>query len=103
MHCSSKHNLKIVGEKGKEIKQGTIIDEVAVAEGKFEFYLISQKCEDGIPIATKYNVIYDETSLQTIDFYSTILKLCFLYYNKLGGVKLSAPLRNCKEFSTLLN
>ena len=56
MHCSSKHNLKIVGEKGKEIKQGTIIDEVAVAEGKFEFYLISQKCKDGIPIATKYNV-----------------------------------------------
>ena len=74
-----------------------------MAEGKFEFYLINQKCKDGIPIATKYNVVYDEANLQTIDFYNTILKICFLYYNKLGGVILPAPLRNCKEFSTLLN
>ena len=74
-----------------------------MAKGKFEFYLISQKCKDGIPIATKYNVVYDETNFQTIDFYSTIIKMCLLSYNKLGGVKLPAPLRNFKEFSVLLN
>jgi hypothetical protein len=103
VHCSSKHNLKIIGERGKEIKQGTVVDEVAVSEGKFEFYLISQKCKEGIPMATKYTVIYDDSSIRTIDFYSTILKMCFLYYNRLGGVKLPAPLRNCKEYATLLH
>lgn len=103
VHCSSKHNLKIIGEKGKEIKQGTIVDEVAVSEGKFEFYLISQKCKEGIPMATKYTVIHDDSDIKTIDFYSTILKMCFLYYNRLGGVKLPAPLRNCKEYATLLH
>jgi len=73
-------------------KPGTIVDEViANPDGFKEFFMISQLSRQGTPAATHYHVMHDSRKCNKRDIQGLMYKLCHLYYNWTGGIKVPAP------------
>ncbi|CAK75192.1 unnamed protein product (macronuclear) [Paramecium tetraurelia] len=73
---------------------GTVIDnKIITNEEAIKFYLISQLSRQGTVTPTLYKVLYSD--LQGIEQTIKILtfKLCWLYYNFTGSIKIPAPVR----------
>ncbi|CAD8133133.1 unnamed protein product [Paramecium octaurelia] len=73
---------------------GTVIDnKIITNEDAIKFYLISQQSRQGTVTPTLYKVLYSD--LQGIEQNIKILtfKLCWLFYNFTGSIKIPAPVR----------
>jgi aubergine-like protein len=84
------------------IPPGTLVDDVVVNSENFDFFLISQKTNQGLSQATHYNIIYDDFKVKTEDIQYLIYKLCYLYYNWTGGIKIPAPCQYAKKLAFLV-
>lgn len=62
-------------------KCGTVVDNVVTHSDRFNFYLISQKVNQGTVSPTMYDVIYDSTRLTPDNHQSLAYALTHLYYN----------------------
>ena len=81
---------------------GTIIDS-KVTSGEFnDFYLIPAKSNQGIASSIHYQIIYDDAKFSDDQFHSLMYKLCFLYYNWTGSIKVPAPCQYAKKLASLL-
>ncbi|CAG9326901.1 unnamed protein product [Blepharisma stoltei] len=70
---------------------GTFVDTVVVPDNK-SFYLISHNVNQGVATPILYRVIEDSTNREDIIVYARLAyKLCFLYYNWTGAIKIPAP------------
>ena len=105
IQINKKHNLKVVIEKSgnnyENIPSGTLIDN-AVVGNDYEFYLVSQKSNQGISQATQYKIIFDGIGLKPEDIHLLVYKTCFLYYNWVGGIKTPAPAHYAKKLAFLI-
>lgn len=81
---------------------GTIIDSEVTSTELHDFYLIPAKTNQGVASCIHYQIIYDNANIEPRDFHSLVYKLCFLYYNWTGSVKVPAPCKYAKKLVTLL-
>ncbi|CAF1131387.1 unnamed protein product [Adineta steineri] len=66
---------------------GTIIDHTITNQEWYDFYLISQMARQGTVAPTHFNVIWDRTGLKVDHMQRLTHKLCHLYYNWPGTIR----------------
>lgn len=70
---------------------GTIIDDVATKPTWYDFFLVSQSVRQGTVGPTHYNVIHDTSLLKADHIQRMAYKLCHMYYNWQGTIRVPAP------------
>jgi aubergine-like protein len=80
---------------------GTVVDDVVTLPERFDFFLISQSVRQGTVNPTSYNVICDESGLKPEHIQKLTYKLCHLYYNWTGTVRVPAPCQYAHKLAFL--
>lgn len=80
---------------------GCVIDNVVTREGRYDFYLISQSTRNGTINPTYYNIIYDQSGFTPDRHQLLAFKMCFLYYNWTGTVRVPAPCQYAHKLAYL--
>ncbi|OCT93257.1 piwi-like protein 4 [Xenopus laevis] len=81
---------------------GTIVDSEATRPEWYDFYLISQNARQGTVNPTYYNVLLDENSLKPDHMQRLTYKLCHLYYNWPGVIRVPAPCQYAHKLTFLV-
>jgi aubergine-like protein len=79
------------------IPPGTMVDNAIVEADLEDFYLVSQKSTQGLSQATHYTVLFDTADANPNELQSLVYKLCFLYCNWNGAIKIPAPVQYAKK------
>eukprot|EP01117_Protostelium_nocturnum_P016842 TRINITY_DN6745_c0_g2_i1.p1 TRINITY_DN6745_c0_g2~~TRINITY_DN6745_c0_g2_i1.p1 ORF type:complete len:994 (-),score=216.74 TRINITY_DN6745_c0_g2_i1:22-3003(-) len=69
---------------------GTLVDSGIGAKG-FDFFLVSQYASQGTVTPTHYHVVHNSTDIEPQDLQLITYKLCHLYMNWTGTVRVPAP------------
>jgi hypothetical protein len=59
--------------------------------------LVSQKSTQGLSQATHYTVLFDDAEADPADIQTLMYKLCYLYCNWTGGIKVPAPVQYARK------
>ncbi|XP_050431012.1 piwi-like protein Siwi [Adelges cooleyi] len=70
---------------------GTVVDSVVTDPNKYDFYLVSQHSRQGTVAPTHYQVIEDTLNLPPDHMQKLTFKLCHMYFNWSGTVRVPAP------------
>nr|XP_009860146.1 piwi-like protein 1 isoform X1 [Ciona intestinalis]XP_018669549.1 piwi-like protein 1 isoform X1 [Ciona intestinalis]XP_026692672.1 piwi-like protein 1 isoform X1 [Ciona intestinalis]XP_026692673.1 piwi-like protein 1 isoform X1 [Ciona intestinalis]XP_026692674.1 piwi-like protein 1 isoform X1 [Ciona intestinalis]XP_026692675.1 piwi-like protein 1 isoform X2 [Ciona intestinalis]XP_026692676.1 piwi-like protein 1 isoform X3 [Ciona intestinalis] len=70
---------------------GTIIDDTVTRPEWYDFFVVSQSVREGTVSPTHYNVVYDTSTLKPDHMQRLTYKLCHLYYNWPGTIRVPAP------------
>jgi len=81
---------------------GTLVDTVVTRPEWFDFFLISQSVRQGTVTPTHYNVINDSSGLKPDHFQRLTYKLCHLYYNWPGTIRVPAPCQYAHKLAFLV-
>ncbi len=81
---------------------GTVVDTKVTSLEYNDFYMISAKSSQGLASTIHYQIIYDDKKIKENDFQLLMYKLCFLYYNWTGSIKVPAPCQYAKKLASLL-
>lgn len=81
---------------------GTIIDNGCVSANSYDFFMVSQNVQQGTATPTHYRVIYDEVSLPQNHMQMLTFKLCHLYYNWSGTIRVPAPCQYAHKVAFLV-
>ncbi|XP_040196101.1 piwi-like protein 4 [Rana temporaria] len=81
---------------------GTVVDSVATRREWYDFFLISQNARQGTVNPTYYNVLYDSNCLKPDHLQRLTYKLCHLYYNWPGVVRVPAPCQYAYKLTSLV-
>eukprot|EP00079_Xenopus_tropicalis_P021979 XP_012813692.1 PREDICTED: piwi-like protein 4 [Xenopus tropicalis] len=81
---------------------GTIVDSEATRPEWYDFYLISQNARQGTVNPTYYNVLLDENGLKPDHMQRLTYKLCHLYYNWPGVIRVPAPCQYAHKLTFLV-
>lgn len=81
---------------------GTVVDDVITMPERYDFYLVSQHVNQGTATPTNYNVIYDNLGLSADRIQILTHKLCHLYYNWTGTVRVPAVCQYAHKLSLLV-
>ena len=80
---------------------GTIIDNDITRPEWYDFFIVAQSVRQGTVTPTSYNVIYDTTGLKPDHVQRLTYKLCHLYYNWPGTVRVPAPCQYAHKLAFL--
>ncbi|XP_069038322.1 piwi-like protein 1 [Lepisosteus oculatus] len=81
---------------------GTIIDTDVTRPEWYDFYIVSQAVRVGSVSPTHYNVIYDNSGLKPDYMQRLTYKLCHLYYNWQGIIRVPAPCQYAHKLAFLV-
>lgn len=81
---------------------GTIVDSVITRRNWYDFYLVPQKVREGTVSPTHYIVIHDGAGLKTDHMQRLTYKLCHLYYNWPGTIRVPAPCQYAHKLAYLV-
>ncbi|XP_069748587.1 piwi-like protein 4 [Narcine bancroftii] len=81
---------------------GTLIDSEATHPEWYDFFLISQCARQGTVSPTHYNVVYDNSRMKPDHVQRLTYKLCHLYYNWTGVVRVPAPCQYASKLTSLV-
>ncbi|XP_054830438.1 piwi-like protein 4 [Eublepharis macularius] len=81
---------------------GTIIDTEATRPEWYDFFLISQLARQGTVNPTHYNVVYDDNGLKPEHMQRLTYKMCHLYYNWPGLIRVPAPCQYANKLTFLV-
>ncbi|XP_053871600.1 piwi-like protein 4 isoform X2 [Malaclemys terrapin pileata] len=81
---------------------GTIVDTEATRPEWYDFYLISQLARQGTVNPTYYNVVYDNSGLKPDHMQRLTYKMCHLYYNWPGLIRVPAPCQYAHKLTFLV-
>lgn len=70
---------------------GTVIDDTVTKYNRYDFFVVSQNVTQGTVTPTHFNVIHDECKLKVDHIQRLSYKLCHLYFNWNGTVRVPAP------------
>ncbi|XP_070605739.1 piwi-like protein 4 isoform X1 [Erythrolamprus reginae] len=82
---------------------GTVIDTEATQPAWYDFFLISQLARQGTVNPTYYNVIYDDIKLKPDHMQRLTYKMCHLYYNWPGLIRVPAPCQYASKLTFLVS
>lgn len=89
--------------KGPDNPQaGTVVDDVVTLPERYDFFLVSQNVNQGTATPTNYNVIYDTLGLSPDRLQLLTQKLCHLYYNWSGTVRVPNVCQYAHKLSLLV-
>lgn len=69
---------------------GTVVDTAVVSKDLNEFYLIPTKGTQGVITPTHFHIIYDDTGVNTDEVKLLAYRMCYLYYNWTGSIRVPA-------------
>ena len=69
---------------------------------RYDFFLVSQSVRQGTVNPTSYNVIMDNSGLTPDHLQKLTYKLCHLYYNWPGTVRVPAPCQYAHKLAFLV-
>ncbi|XP_078401913.1 piwi-like protein 4 isoform X2 [Cetorhinus maximus] len=81
---------------------GTVIDNEATRPEWYDFFLISQCARQGTVSPTYYNVVYDNSKMKPDHVQRLTYKICHLYYNWQGVIRVPAPCQYAFKLTTLV-
>merc|ERR1712098_1016334 len=84
------HEIKAIRKSFKQA-YGSEVDDVVTLPERDDFFLVSQSVRQGTVNPTSYNVIKDTSGLKPNHLQKLTYKLCHLYYNWPGTVRVPAP------------
>ncbi len=103
---NKRNTLKVFSVDGNDsfvnIPPGTLVDNTVVNGECYDFYLISQKTNQGLSQATHYKIAYDDYNVSPEEIHEFIYKNCYLYYNWTGGIKVPAPCQYARKLAVLV-
>ncbi|KII71452.1 Piwi-like protein 1 [Thelohanellus kitauei] len=82
---------------------GSIVDRVVTKDDYPNYYLISQKVTQGTVNPTHYIVLHNNTRLPTNNLQRLSYKLCHLYFNWTGTVRVPAPCQYAHKLCFLVS
>lgn len=82
-------------------RPGTVIDRVVTMGDRSDFYLVSQKVGQGTVAPTYYQVIYNSSELSMDKLQILSYKLCHLYFNWGGTVRIPCVSQFAKKLAFL--
>ncbi|KAM4808124.1 piwi-like protein 1 [Rhinophrynus dorsalis] len=80
-----------LGGKLQNPPPGTIVDVEVTRPEWYDFFIVSQSVRVGTVAPTHYNVVYDSGVLKPDHMQRLTYKLCHLYYNWPGVIRVPAP------------
>nr|ASR73908.1 piwi-like protein 1 [Acipenser dabryanus] len=81
---------------------GTVIDNDVTRPEWYDFYIVSQAVRVGSVSPTHYNVIYDSSGLKPDYMQRLTYKMCHMYYNWSGIVRVPAPCQYAHKLAFLV-
>ncbi|XP_030629502.1 piwi-like protein 1 isoform X2 [Chanos chanos] len=81
---------------------GTVIDTEITRPEWYDFYIISQAVRLGSVSPTHYNVVFDSSGLKPDHMQRLTHKLCHLYYNWQGMIRVPAPCQYAHKLAFLV-
>uniref|UniRef100_A0A8C5I3P2 Piwi domain-containing protein n=1 Tax=Gouania willdenowi TaxID=441366 RepID=A0A8C5I3P2_GOUWI len=70
---------------------GTVVDTEVTRPEWYDFYIVSQAVHNGSVSPTHYNVVYDTSGLKPDHMQRLTYKLCHMYFNWQGIIRVPAP------------
>ncbi|EZA53661.1 hypothetical protein DMN91_008315 [Ooceraea biroi] len=83
-------------------KAGTIIDSCVTRRNYYDFFLVPQSVRQGTVTPTHYVVIHDSSNMETDHMQRLTYKLCHLYYNWPGTIRIPAPCQYAHKLAYLV-
>jgi len=80
---------------------GTVVDSGCVHKDWYDFFLVSQSVRQGTVTPTHYHVVYDTTGIAPDYIQMLTYKMCHLYYNWAGTIRVPAPCQNAHKVAYL--
>ena len=84
------------------VPAGTVVDDVVTLPERYDFFLVSQNVRQGTATPTNYNVIYDKIALSPDHLQILTQKLCHMYYNWSGTVRVPNVCQYAHKLSLLV-
>uniref|UniRef100_A0A3Q1EIB0 Piwi-like RNA-mediated gene silencing 1 n=1 Tax=Acanthochromis polyacanthus TaxID=80966 RepID=A0A3Q1EIB0_9TELE len=81
---------------------GTVIDTDVTRPEWYDFYIVSQAVQTGSVSPTHYNVVCDESGLKPDHMQRLTYKLCHMYYNWQGIIRVPAPCQYAHKLAFLV-
>lgn len=81
---------------------GTVVDSVVTTKFMYDFYIISQYIREGTSTPSHYVVLEDEKEFDPDILQRMTYKLCYLYYNWPGTVRVPAPCQYAHKLADLI-
>ncbi|XP_034548252.1 piwi-like protein 1 isoform X2 [Notolabrus celidotus] len=81
---------------------GTVVDTEVTRPEWYDFYIVSQAVRQGSVSPTHYNVVYDTSGLKPDHMQRLTYKLCHMYYNWQGIIRVPAPCQYAHKMAFLV-
>merc|ERR1719412_2102832 len=81
---------------------GTVVDDVVTHPNRHDFYLVSQKCDQGTVNPTSFNIIHDDNKLEARKNQAMAYILTHHYYNFAGTIRVPAPCQLAHKLAYLI-
>lgn len=81
---------------------GTILDYAVTRRNLYDFFLVSQFVRQGTVTPTHYIVLHDTSNVQADNIQRLTKKLCHLYYNWPGTIRVPAPCQYAHKLAQLV-
>lgn len=81
---------------------GTVVDNTITKPEWYDFFLVSQSVRQGTVTPTHFNVVHDTSGLKPDHMQKLTYKLCHLYYNWPGTVRVPAPCQYAHKLAFLV-
>ncbi|XP_026198320.1 piwi-like protein 1 isoform X2 [Anabas testudineus] len=81
---------------------GTVVDSEVTRPEWYDFYIVSQAVRTGSVSPTHYNVVYDTSGLKPDHMQRLTYKLCHMYYNWQGIIRVPAPCQYAHKLAFLV-
>jgi len=81
---------------------GTIVDSEVTRPEWYDFFMVAQSVRQGSVTPTHYNIIADSTGLKPDHFQRLTYKLCHLYFNWPGTIRVPAPCQYAHKLAFLV-
>lgn len=81
---------------------GTVVDDVITSPDRYDFFIVSQSVRQGSVSPTGYNVISDNVGLDADKLQRLTYKMCHMYYNWSGTVRVPAPCQYAHRLAFLI-
>lgn len=98
-------NARFFTQSGGRIQNplpGTVIDVEVTRPEWYDFFIVSQAVRSGSVSPTHYNVIYDSSGLKPDHIQRLTYKLCHIYYNWPGVIRVPAPCQYAHKLAFLV-
>lgn len=94
-------NTRIFNDK-KNPPPGTVVDDIVTNPIRYDFFIVSQSVRQGTVTPCAYHVIADTTGWLPDQMQRLTYKLCHMYYNWSGTVRVPAPCQYAHKLAFLV-